>query len=126
MSFNVYLTVDPNWSYNFFGGLQEQFDLDHENTSKIYELTCAYLKERHRFLMTCSASAYNAANEQINRQLHEFDAHPTYFYFYWESLYRTIRVGFETIRGVIEEIYPVTTPVGEIVAFIVTCTSQLI
>jgi hypothetical protein len=88
---NVFIRVDPVWTYNFLGGLKEALTLDYKNVSEIFSLVGSYLVARHNFHVTKDAVTYNAFYEAFTKYLHQFEIYPTYFIHSFDHLYRLLK-----------------------------------
>jgi hypothetical protein len=47
---NIFIKVDPEWSYNYIGSIKEFVQLDPGVLAEYYNLACAYLTLRHNFV----------------------------------------------------------------------------
>lgn len=102
----IYLYVDPLWSYNFIGAVEEHGTLDNVVISTLYQHAAQYVQLRHNFIMNAErgqndAVAYNNGLATLRSKASFLDVPHSCFEFYWELLYRSLRVCLHQVKATI-------------------------
>lgn len=115
----IYLYVDPLWSYNFIGAVEEHGVLDNVVISTLYQHAAQYVQLRHNFIMNAErgqndATTYNNGMATLRQKASFLDVPYSYFEFYWELLYRSLRVCLHQVKATITDIQTVMNDKHEI------------
>lgn len=118
---NVYVSVDPCWSYNFLGGLKDELrDLDlFKFTNDVYRLIADFVKISHNFRLTNNAVLFNEAMQSIWKDLELMGDIPVpYFQVSFRQLFNTHLASFNSLQGHIKEVVTITSPQGDLTGFV--------
>lgn len=116
---HVYIYVDPLWSYNFVGAVEEFGILENVEISTLYNHAAQYIQLRHNFITNAerghnNAADYNHGLDTLRKKAGYFEVPYVTFEFYWESLYRSLRVCLCQVRATILSIQTVLNDKHEI------------
>jgi len=120
---NVYVTVDPRWSYNFLGGLRDELrGLDlFKFTNDVYRLIADFVKISHNFRLTNNSVLFNEAMQSIWKDLELMGDIPVpYFQVSFRQLFNTHLASFNSLQGHIKEVITITSPQGDLTGFVFT------
>lgn len=115
----IYLYVDPLWSYNFVGAVEEHGTLENVEITTLYNHAAQYVQLRHNFICNAERGCNNAADYNnglatLRNKASFLDVAFSTFEFYWELLYRSLRVCLFQVRGTILSIQTVLNDKHEI------------
>jgi hypothetical protein len=98
ISQNVYLPVDPLWAYNFIGAVEEHGLLETDQIRVCLSHAMQYLQVRHNFISGAQRGqndpvTFNNAMQTLQKKASFLGEVPfATFQYYWEALYRSLRV----------------------------------
>lgn len=120
----VYLYVDPLWSYNFVGAVEEHGTLDNIVITTLYNHAAQYVQLRHNFITNAergqnNAVAFNNGMDTLRRKASFLDIPFSCFEFYWELLYRSLRVCLIQLKATITNVQTVMNAQHEIQGMVV-------
>lgn len=119
ISQQVYLYVDPLWSYNFVGAVEEFGILENVEITTLYNHAAQYVQLRHNFITNSarghnSAPDYNHGLDTLRKKAACFEVPHHTFEFFWELLYRSLRICLLQVRATIVGIQTVMNDKHEI------------
>lgn len=120
---NVYLAIDPSWSYKFFKGLDEELNSHNafKLTDLLYRLLSDYIKLTHNYRVTNASSLYNAALHSIWVDLEkDTDIPVPYVQVNFRQLFTAHMAMFNAIDKPIESVHMVTNDTGDLQGFVCT------
>jgi hypothetical protein len=116
---HIYMYVDPLWSYNFVGAVEEFGTLENVEITTLYNHAAQYVQLRHNFITNAergqnNPTDYNNGLATLRKKTGYFDVPHGTFEFYWELLYRSMRVCLCKVRATIISIQTVMNDKHEI------------
>lgn len=118
---NVYVHIDPSWSYNLIGGIKDELPMDNPGRfiCTLYQFAADFVKISHNFRLTNMSELYNASVYSIWTDLERMGDIPVpYFQVQFRQLYNTHLAVFNSIDKPIRTVTNVTSPEGDLTGFV--------
>lgn len=118
---NIYLRIDPSWSYNFLGGVKDEIDgLDFFRfTDFVYRLASDFIRVSHNFRWSNDAAQFNLCLDSIWAEIKGQNIAPVpYFQVNFRQLFSQHLAAFNALPGPILKVNTITTDSGELQGFV--------
>ncbi|AEH03531.1 hypothetical protein AVT69_gp106 [Pseudomonas phage PhiPA3] len=115
---NIYIAIDPAWSYGFLSAISNHITLDFSTQSRLYEHAMDFIRLRHNFNWNHDAIAFNTGYNSIMMALQEYPIATSFFEGMYRQLFNNYHLALNSLGGEIAKITTITDSEGLITGIV--------